>query len=99
DASIAGLNAFQLAAAMRRNDPPIIVRDHHAIDEGVIFLDPCNVTIEQARYVADRLGDVLHMPEGKKAQLRTELPDTQNGADLEEADLRAWLKDTGPDDA
>lgn len=99
DASIAGLNAFHLAAAMRRNDPPIFVRDHHAIDQGVIFLDPCNVTIEQARYVAGRLGDVLHMPEGKKAQLRTELPDTPNGADLEEEGLRAWLKDTGPDDA
>lgn len=95
----AGFNAFEVAEAMKRNDPPIIVRDHHAIDEGFIFLDPCNVDAEKAQYVVKQLRGLLELPDDKKWALRSQLPTTPNDADLQEQGLRAWSASEGREHA
>jgi uncharacterized pyridoxal phosphate-dependent enzyme len=90
DASLAGLTAFELARALRGGDPAIIVRDHHAIDEGFVDLDPCNVSLDQAALVVDRVRAHVLASDADKAALRASLPPSPNAADLQERALRAW---------
>lgn len=88
--ALAGLTAFELAQGLRRGDPPIIVRDHHAIDEHYLELDPCNATVEQAELVTERIRAWLRAPDADRAALRTSLTSSPNGADLQERSLRRW---------
>lgn len=90
----ASLTAFHLAHALRRNAPPIIVRDHHAIDEGFILLDPCNATPDQASYVVQRIRSVLQLPDAEKALIRQAGPAIPNGADLQEQSFRRWSQES-----
>ena len=47
----AGLFAWELAGRLLAADPAIAVRDDHA-EHQLIYLDPCNVTLEEATQVA-----------------------------------------------
>lgn len=86
----AGLTAFQLARVLAYEDPPIIVRDHHAIDEGFILLDPCNLSDPQARMVVSRIRDVLGRSASEKAAMRHQAPANPNAADLQKQSLQRW---------
>jgi D-glucosaminate-6-phosphate ammonia-lyase len=88
--AIAGLTAFELAQGLRRGDQPIIVRDHHAIDEHYLELDPCNVTCAQAELVTARIIALVGAQEADKVALRASLPHAPNAADLQERGLRRW---------
>ncbi len=90
DVSLAGLTAFELAQGLRRGEPAIIVRDHHAIDEGFVDFDPCNVDPDQATLVVARVRELVLAPDAAKAALRASLPAAPNTADLQERALRAW---------
>lgn len=90
DSSEAGLNAFQIAQALKHNQPPIVVRDHHTIEEGIIFLDPCNVTKDQAVYVVQRIRELLERSPSEKVAIRQQGPAIPNGADLQEQGLGNW---------
>ncbi len=50
----ARITAWDLADALARGKPPVIVRDHEA-EHGYFFLDPCNLHDGEAQMVADRL--------------------------------------------
>lgn len=89
--AVAGFSAQEVAGGLRREATPIIVRDHHAADEGFIFLDPCNVTPEQAAYVTVQIRNLLALPAEERARLKRLLPAPCNSADLEEAELSSWL--------
>ncbi len=90
DETSAGLSAFHLARELAGGVPPIIVRDHHAIDEQLIYLDPCNVTPEQAKLVTACLRQLLQLPAAAKAAVRARYPERPNGADRQAAALLNW---------
>jgi L-seryl-tRNA(Ser) seleniumtransferase len=50
----ARITAWDLADALARGVPPVIVRDHEA-EHGYFFLDPCNLHDGEAEVVAERL--------------------------------------------
>ena len=52
------ISAWDLADALARGAPPIIVRDHE-IEHGNFFLDPCSLHPGEAAIVADRLAEEL----------------------------------------
>lgn len=54
----AHITAWDLADALARGEPPIIVRDHE-VEHGFFYLDPCNLHPGQENTVADRLADEL----------------------------------------
>jgi len=50
----ARITAWDLADALARGTPPVIVRDHEA-EHGFFYLDPCNLHDGEAEVVAERL--------------------------------------------
>lgn len=54
----AHITAWDLAAALRKGSPPIIVRDH-LTEHHYFYLDPCNLHPGQETVVASRLGEEL----------------------------------------
>lgn len=52
------ITAWDLAAALRKGSPPIIVRDHEA-EHHYFYLDPCNLHPGQETVVASRLAEEL----------------------------------------
>lgn len=54
DPAEARTTAWDLADALARGTPPVIVRDHEA-EHGYFFLDPCNLHDGEAEVVAERL--------------------------------------------
>lgn len=54
----AHITAWDLADALARGEPPIIVRDHE-VEHGFFYLDPCNLHPGQENTVADRLAEEL----------------------------------------
>lgn len=50
----AGLHAWELAARAMAGTPAVALRDDLSM-HGLIFLDPCNVTADEAAVVADRI--------------------------------------------
>ena len=66
------ISAWDLADALARGAPPIIVRDHE-IEHGTFFLDPCNLHDGEAAIVADRLAEELDRARRANEILRTPL--------------------------
>ncbi len=91
DPEVVGLTAFEVSAELAAGDPPIIVRDHHVIDEGFFFLDPCNVTVEQAEIVAEAIRRILDLPDEQKKMIRGRYPRWPNHADLLVEKLKGWV--------
>lgn len=56
--SEAHITAWDLAAALARGNPPVIVRDHE-VEHNHFYLDPCNLHPGQETIVASRLGEEL----------------------------------------
>jgi L-seryl-tRNA(Ser) seleniumtransferase len=54
----AHITAWDLADALARGTPPIIVRDHE-VEHHYFYLDPCNLHPGQEKIVASRLGEEL----------------------------------------
>ncbi len=54
----AGIYAWELADALGRGTPPVVVRDD-LVEHGHVFLDPCNLDSDEARVVSDAILDVL----------------------------------------
>ena len=54
DPSEARITAWDLADALARGTPPVMVRDHEA-EHGFFYLDPCNLHDGEAEVVAERL--------------------------------------------
>lgn len=75
----AGANAAAFAAALGRQDPAIIVRDHE-VELGYFQLDPCNLLPGQQSLVAEALRNVL----GAGTD--------QAGADPRNGAIRAYLE-------
>lgn len=90
DPGTVGLTAHEVASELARQRPAIIVRDHHAIDEGFIYLDPCNVDPGQAAYVGEAIRAVVSLEAGRKREIRARAGRHPNGADLQRAKLLSW---------
>ncbi|MBB2697516.1 aminotransferase class V-fold PLP-dependent enzyme [Rhizobium phaseoli] len=58
DAEQAHISAWDLADALARGNPPIIVRDHE-VEHRYFYLDPCNLHPGQEVIVANRLAEEL----------------------------------------
>ena len=58
DPQEAHITAWDLADALARGQPPIIVRDHE-VEHNYFYLDPCNLHPGQETIVADRLSEEL----------------------------------------
>ncbi|MBB3595813.1 L-seryl-tRNA(Ser) seleniumtransferase [Rhizobium sp. BK529] len=58
DAEEAHITAWDLADALSRGSPPIIVRDHE-VEHRYFYLDPCNLHPGQEKIVASRLAEEL----------------------------------------
>ena len=58
DAEQAHITAWDLADALARGNPPIIVRDHE-VEHRYFYLDPCNLHPGQDVIVANRLAEEL----------------------------------------
>ncbi len=54
----AHITAWDLAAALRKGEQPIIVRDHE-VEHHYFYLDPCNLHPGQEKVVASRLAEEL----------------------------------------
>ncbi|MFS2174365.1 aminotransferase class V-fold PLP-dependent enzyme [Rhizobium pisi] len=58
DPEQAHITAWDLADALAKGSPPIIVRDHE-VEHRYFYLDPCNLHPGQEEIVANRLGEEL----------------------------------------
>ncbi len=68
----AHITAWDLAEALGRGSPPIIVRDHE-IEHNHFYLDPCNLHPGQETIVAQRLVDELDKARGSNEIIATPL--------------------------
>ncbi|HMN28615.1 MAG TPA: aminotransferase class V-fold PLP-dependent enzyme [Caldilineaceae bacterium] len=81
DQAQAGLNAMALSVLLARGDPSVRVRAHH-VDEGYFLIDPFTLTDAEARFVGERIVELVNAPQTEKAALMAEL------AGMSAADLR-----------
>jgi L-seryl-tRNA(Ser) seleniumtransferase len=58
DPTQAGLHAWELSERLMAGDPAIALRDDLA-EHQLLYLDPCNLTMDEARIVARTLGDTI----------------------------------------
>lgn len=93
DPNTVGLNAHQLAAELAAGSPPIIVRDHHAIDEGFFYLDPCVVRIDQIDTVIQAIRELAELSPHEKEAIRCRRPACPNQADLQVQRLARWTEE------
>ncbi len=91
DASVVGLEAFEIADELKSGDPAIYVRDNETIDGGYFFLDPTCSTLDEARLVASAIRRVAELPEGEKAAIRLHHACRPNDADTLVQKLRGWV--------
>ncbi|WP_439495198.1 aminotransferase class V-fold PLP-dependent enzyme [Bosea sp. (in: a-proteobacteria)] len=80
----AHITAWDLADALARGKPPVIVRDHE-VEHGFFYLDPCNLHPGQEKQVADRLAEELDAARRSNEVIATPLQDRRNRR-------RAYLK-------
>lgn len=91
DSESAGLTAYHLATELAAGDPPIVVRDHHAIDEGVFFLDPCVIRTDQVDTVVEAIRRLVGLTQAEKRVIRDRYPEIPNQADLQVRQLAGWV--------
>lgn len=82
----AHITAWDLADALARGEPPIIVRDHE-VEHGFFYLDPCNLHPGQENTVADRLAEELGAALRSNEIIATPLQERRN---RRAAYLRRW---------
>jgi D-glucosaminate-6-phosphate ammonia-lyase len=91
DPKIVGLSAFEISMTLRESSPPIVVRDHEAIDQEYFQLDPCNIQPEQADFVTREIRRIANLSDEDKKRLRATLPQRPNDADLLVESLKGWI--------
>ena len=91
DPEVVGLTAFEISAELAAGDPPIMVRDHEAIDLGFFFLDPCNVNEKQAEMVISAIRTLVELPQEKKKLIKSRYPQRPNQADILARKLKGWI--------
>ncbi|MCD7109621.1 aminotransferase class V-fold PLP-dependent enzyme [Rhizobium sp. DKSPLA3] len=74
DPQEAHITAWDLAAALRSGDQPIIVRDHE-VEHRYFYLDPCNLHPGQEHIVATRLAEELDKARASNAMIATPIED------------------------
>lgn len=77
DPQEAHITAWDLADALARGAPPVIVRDHEA-EHGYFFLDPCNLHPGQEQIVAARIGAELDVACRSNTIIASSLTDRRN---------------------
>lgn len=70
----AHITAWDLAAALGRGEPPVIVRDHE-VEHHYFYLDPCNLHPGQEKIVAARLAEELDRARASNEIIATPLED------------------------
>jgi L-seryl-tRNA(Ser) seleniumtransferase len=70
----AHITAWDLAAALKKGSPPIIVRDHEA-EHHYFYLDPCNLHAGQETIVASRLAEELDRARASNEVIATPIED------------------------
>lgn len=91
DPEVVGLTAFEVSAELAAGDPPIMVRDHQAIDLGFFFLDPCNVNEKQTEIVINAIRTLVGLPQEKKKLIKNKYPRRPNQADILAKKLKGWI--------
>jgi len=81
DPKDAGLTAFQVAEELKLLHPPIYVRDDE-IDLGYFELDPCNLTINEAKTVGGAIRRIMEADESEKESIRNRFAMPPNVADM-----------------
>jgi seryl-tRNA(Sec) selenium transferase len=74
DPGEARITAWDLADALARGAPPVIVRDHE-VELGHFFLDPCNLHPGEAEIVADRIIEELEVARRSNETIATPVAD------------------------
>ncbi|UWU24848.1 aminotransferase class V-fold PLP-dependent enzyme (plasmid) [Rhizobium sp. CB3060] len=74
DAREAHITAWDLADALARGTPPIIVRDHE-VEHHYFYLDPCNLHPGEEIIVASRIGEELDKAQASNEIIATSLED------------------------
>jgi L-seryl-tRNA(Ser) seleniumtransferase len=74
DPAEARITAWDLADALARGNPPVIVRDHE-VELGHFFLDPCNLHPGEAEIVADRIIEELEVARRSNETIETPVAD------------------------
>jgi L-seryl-tRNA(Ser) seleniumtransferase len=74
DPQAAHITVWDLADALARGTPPIIVRDHEA-EHNYCYLDPCNLHPGQEKIVASRIGEELDRARASNEIIATSLAD------------------------
>ena len=70
DPAAARITAWDLADALGRGNPPVIVRDHE-VEHGYFLLDPCNLHPGEEHVVARRLDEELEHARGSNEVIAT----------------------------
>jgi D-glucosaminate-6-phosphate ammonia-lyase len=73
----AHITAWDLADALSRGDPPVIVRDH-LVEKGLFYMDPCNLHPGEEKIVARRLGEELRRARESNEIIATPLEERRN---------------------
>jgi L-seryl-tRNA(Ser) seleniumtransferase len=73
----AHITAWDLADALSRGDPPVIVRDH-LVEKGLFYMDPCNLHPGEEKIVARRLGEELQRARESNEIIATPLEERRN---------------------
>lgn len=74
DTDEAHITAWDLADALGRGSPPIIVRDHE-VEHRYFYLDPCNLQPGQEKIVASRLAEELDKARASNEIIATPIED------------------------
>jgi L-seryl-tRNA(Ser) seleniumtransferase len=92
DPKITGLTAHILSTELANGHPPIMVRDHHAIDEGYFLLDPSVVEEDQVDVVITAIRRLLALSPVEKKRLQEKHHSRRpNKADLLVKQLSGWV--------
>lgn len=84
------LNAFHIVQELKRQDPPIYVRDLDSIDTSSFQIDPCNVTLDEAKLVVDRIRWLLARPRNEREAIKMRYSRWPNQADLAVQSMAGW---------
>lgn len=92
DERVAGLSALDVAAALARGNPPIIVRNDEAIERGVLCLDLANVRPDEIQMIAVGIREVVGLPPEAKRAIRQRRPQLMNPADTLCETIAGWVR-------
>jgi L-seryl-tRNA(Ser) seleniumtransferase len=73
----AHITAWDLADALGRGEPPVIVRDHE-VEHGFFYMDPCNLHSGEEQIVARRVADELDRARRSHEVIATSLERRRN---------------------